>query len=63
MRAADDLLELSAASPDQRRAALDAFAKLGTRALKPVFMHLNETVSYDDLKILRLVALCQSDSE
>ena len=63
LRAADDLLELTAAAPDQRRAALEAFATLGTAALKPVFMHLDETVSYDDLKILRLYTLCQRASE
>jgi hypothetical protein len=40
-----------------------AFARLGTRALRPVFDDLGEAVSYDDLKILRLRYLIDIQSD
>ena len=33
---------------------LEAFKKLGAERLKPVFEELGGTISYDELKILRL---------
>ncbi len=56
---ADNLLELSQLSPADQQRALDAFADLGTDFLRPVFETLGETVSYDELHLLRLVAAAQ----
>ncbi len=55
----DYLLELSQLSPAEQQRALDAFADLGTDFLRPVFEALGETVSYDELHLLRLVAAAQ----
>lgn len=57
LRADPGLLALSASSPDEQQAALAAFAELGTERLKPVFEKLEGKISYDELKVLRLVAL------
>jgi ATP-dependent DNA helicase RecQ len=61
LRQAGDLLALSSASPDQQAAAFTAFAELGTALLKPVFDRLNGMLNYDELKILRLCYLSQSE--
>jgi ATP-dependent DNA helicase RecQ len=60
IRRAEELLALSSASPDQQAAAFAAFDELGTALLKPVFDKLNESLNYDELKILRLCFLSQS---
>jgi ATP-dependent DNA helicase RecQ len=60
LRRADELLALSSASPDQQSSAFAAFDELGTARLKPVFDKLNGTMTYDELKILRLCFLSQS---
>ena len=52
---ADNLLELSQLSPTDQQRALAAFAELGTDYLRPVFEALGESVSYDELHLLRLV--------
>ncbi|HFQ93600.1 MAG TPA: DNA helicase RecQ [Anaerolineae bacterium] len=50
----DSLLERSQLSAETRQRVLDAFAELGTDFLRPVYESLNETVSYDELHLLRL---------
>jgi ATP-dependent DNA helicase RecQ len=60
LRRADELLALSSASPDQQAAAFAAFDELGTALLKPVFDQLNGSITYDELKILRLCFLSQN---
>jgi ATP-dependent DNA helicase RecQ len=60
LRASDELLSLSSASPDQQAAAFAAFEELGTALLKPVYDKLNGSVSYDELKVLRLCYLSQN---
>jgi ATP-dependent DNA helicase RecQ len=57
LRNSTDLASLTTASPDQRQAAFAAFDELGTAFLKPVYDRLNGTLTYDELKILRLVHL------
>ncbi len=57
----NDLLSLSNISPDQQKSAFEAFDELGTAFLKPVFDKLGGAINYDELKILRLVALSQQD--
>lgn len=50
----DGLLELSTLTTAEQQRALDAFAELGTERLRPIFDALEESVSFDELKILRL---------
>jgi len=45
----------STLTPDQQQATLAAFAELGDQYLKPIFDALSQTVSYDELHLLRLV--------
>ncbi len=54
MRQGGDLLSLLDLPGEQQEAALQAFEQLGSKFLRPVFDQLGGTVSYDDLKILRL---------
>jgi len=56
----DHLLELSQLSPAEQQRALDAFAELGVDYLRPVYEALGESISYDDLHLLRLVAAAQA---
>ncbi len=51
------LQRLSSLSASEQTAALQAFASAGTDYLKPVFEQLGGRVSYDELKILRLLFL------
>ena len=60
LRHAEEMLALSSSSPDQQAAAFAAFDELGTALLKPVFDRLNGTITYEELKILRLCFLSQS---
>ncbi len=62
LRAGDDLLALSKLPADQQARVLTAFAECGPERLKPVFEHLNETVDYDELKLLRMVYLARRGS-
>jgi ATP-dependent DNA helicase RecQ len=50
-------LELVSAPVEKQKAAMAAFAELGTEFLKPVFEKLESAVSYDDLRIIRMVML------
>ena len=58
---AEEILGLSAASPDQQAAAFTAYDELGTAMLKPVFDKLNGTLTYDELRILRLCYLSREE--
>lgn len=61
LRNGDDLLPLTSISSSQQEAALQAFEELGTDYLNPVFEKLNGAISYDDLKIMRLIALSRQE--
>lgn len=45
----------STLTPEQQRAVLNTFAELSDQALKPIFDALEQTVSYEELHLLRLV--------
>jgi ATP-dependent DNA helicase RecQ len=57
LRDGAELFGLTSTSPDEKKAAFDAFDALGTVYLKPVFEHLNGRLGYDELKLLRLCYL------
>jgi ATP-dependent DNA helicase RecQ len=57
LRNGEDLRALSSASPDDQAAAFEAFDALGPTYLKPAFDRLEGRLSYDELKILRLLYL------
>ncbi|HET6823305.1 MAG TPA: DNA helicase RecQ [Anaerolineales bacterium] len=63
LRNGADLESLAAASPEQRQAAFAAFDEFGATFLKPVYDRLNGTITYDDLKILRLLYLISQQAE
>ena len=63
LRPAAEFLKLVELPEEQREAALDAFRELGTDYLKPVFERLNGTVSYDDLKVLRLYCMSKQSPD
>jgi ATP-dependent DNA helicase RecQ len=56
------LRALSTLSPEVQAQVLAAFAKLGPDFLRPIFDALNETVSFEELHILRLVYLCEQET-
>src|SRR5215208_2513242 len=49
------LQALTSATPEQQQSAFAAFDELSPAFLKPVFDRLNGALSYDDLKILRML--------
>ncbi len=53
----DGLLEIITINPEEFNMVIDAFNKHGAEFLKPVFDELNEKISYDELKIIRLYYL------
>jgi ATP-dependent DNA helicase RecQ len=55
LRNGEDLQALTAVTPDQQQAAFAAFDELSPTFLKPVFDKLDGALSYDDLKILRML--------
>jgi ATP-dependent DNA helicase RecQ len=57
LRDAAGFLDLVSAPAGQQKAAFQAFEELGTEFLKPVFEKLDGAVSYDDLKVIRMVML------
>jgi ATP-dependent DNA helicase RecQ len=57
LRNGEDLWALSSASPDDQAAVFEAFDALGPTYLKPAFDRLEGRVSYDELKLLRLLYL------
>jgi ATP-dependent DNA helicase RecQ len=58
-----DRLPASTLSPSQQEQARMTFARLGTRALRPVFDDLGGAISFDDLKVLRLRYLIDIQSD
>lgn len=56
-----DLQSQTSLSPNQQEAAMQAFEELGTVYLKPIFDKLNGEISYDELKIMRLIAVSQQE--
>jgi ATP-dependent DNA helicase RecQ len=61
LRPGEDLLEESALRPELQNAALRAFRELGGQQLKPVYERLSGAVTYDELKIMRLVYLSEQE--
>jgi len=59
LRAGNDLRELSTLSFEQQEAVLTAFDAEGADRLRPVFDRLDGQISYDELKIMRVVYLTQ----
>ncbi|HSL43088.1 MAG TPA: DNA helicase RecQ [Anaerolineales bacterium] len=59
LRSGADLESLTSVTAEQKKAAFAAFDEYSPTFLKPVHDQLNGTVSYDDLKILRLLYLAQ----
>jgi ATP-dependent DNA helicase RecQ len=57
----ESLQAYTSATPDQQGVVFAAFDELGTYYLKPVFDKLNGTLSYDELKVLRLLYLASQD--
>jgi ATP-dependent DNA helicase RecQ len=57
LRNGADLESLTPAAPEQREAAFAAFEELSPAFLKPVYDRLNGALTYEDLKILRLLYL------
>jgi len=53
----DMLLKLIEENEEKQKKVFAVFEKLGTDLLKPVFDELEETVAYDDLRVLRLCYL------
>ncbi len=48
------LIDLLQIDEDKQKDIFTVFDKLGTNYVKPVFDELNETVSYDDLRVLKI---------
>jgi ATP-dependent DNA helicase RecQ len=59
---ADRILALSGLSEAEKTATIAAFDELGTDRLRPVFDALGESVSYDELHIIRLYCLCRANA-
>ncbi len=57
----DEVLRLTELAEEERKRALEAFDRLGTDYLKPVFEALGGRVSYDDLKVVRLYFVSRED--
>jgi len=55
----EHLIASSSLSEDQWLLACSSFSRLGTTLLRPIFDDLNETISYEELKIVRLYLLSQ----
>jgi ATP-dependent DNA helicase RecQ len=57
VRKGPDVLAMSGLKQDQLAIVLNAFREVGADQLKPVFENLNGVISYDELKISRLIFL------
>lgn len=57
LRNDEDLHALVTVTPDQKRAAFEAFQELDPLLLKPIHERLNGALNYDVLRILRLLHL------
>ena len=58
-----EILTLSRLPQEQKTIVLKAFDKCGSKYLRPAYDALDGTVSYDDLKILRLYYLANNAAE
>jgi ATP-dependent DNA helicase RecQ len=56
--APERIRELSALNQDVQTRVLAEFATHGTERLRPVFEALEEVIPYDELHIMRMLALC-----
>lgn len=56
----DSLLPFLQINSEVQKIVLKLLEKLGTDLLRPVYDELNETVSYNDLQIMRLISICSS---
>ena len=56
----DRLRTESTLSLEDERLVVESFEEHGTEYLKPVFDALNETVSYDQLRLWRVICLVNS---
>jgi len=56
------LIANSSLTETQWQSALSSFSRLGTNQLRPIFDELKETISYDELQIVRLYVLCQGQT-
>ena len=63
LRNGEDLEALTSATPEQIQAAAAAFDEVGTAFLKPAYDKLNGSLTYDDLKILRLLYMVSQSQE
>jgi ATP-dependent DNA helicase RecQ len=59
LREIGELNSLVSTSQENQKAIMKAFSDLGTAYLKPVFEAMGGSVSYDDLRILRLIHFTQ----
>ena len=57
----EDLQSQTSLSISRQEKAIAAFEELGTDFLKPVFEKLDGKIGYDDLKIMRLIALSRGN--
>lgn len=55
---ADGFRQLSALSAAEQEQVLAAFTEHGPELLRPVYDALDETINYDELRLMRLVYLC-----
>jgi ATP-dependent DNA helicase RecQ len=60
LRAGDDLRAVSMLTPEEQATVCAAFDELGAQYLKPVFDKLEGKVTYDALKVMRIVYQLQS---
>jgi ATP-dependent DNA helicase RecQ len=55
---ADRILAASSLTPEQQEEVLAQFQQLGTDYLSPIYEALEQSISYDELHIMRLYLLC-----
>jgi ATP-dependent DNA helicase RecQ len=60
LRETHEFIQLSNTDPDTWERVRRAFKEQGTLALKPVFLHLDQEISYERLHLLRLNYLIQN---
>lgn len=59
----ENFFDLTSVLPEQQERVLAAFNEHGSQYLKPVYEALGQSISYDDLKVLRLQYLSRSVKE
>ena len=60
LRKDSDLQSLVSSTPDQQQAVFAAFDEIGPLTLRPIFDKLSGALTYDELKVLRLLYLIQN---